>query len=95
MGAGTIQPVITKFTQARTKADKLEAYVLDTPCLVHRKAVEQPAGVGENVVVSGLRIDALRAFLAEPQAHRRRAAPPDVTPSDVIVQDLQRRGFVP
>jgi UDP-N-acetylglucosamine 2-epimerase (non-hydrolysing) len=73
---------------------QLEAYVLDKPCLVHRKAVEQPAGVGENVVVSGLRIDALRAFLAEPQAHRRRAAPPDVTPSDVIVQDLQRRGFV-
>lgn len=29
MGAGTIQPVITKFTQARTKADKLEAYVLE------------------------------------------------------------------
>jgi 16S rRNA (uracil1498-N3)-methyltransferase len=29
MGAGTIQPVITKFTQARTKPDKLEAYVLE------------------------------------------------------------------
>lgn len=29
MGAGTIQPVITKFTQARTKTDKLEAYVLE------------------------------------------------------------------
>src|SRR6185503_16396822 len=29
MGAGTIQPVITKFTQARTKPDKLAAYVLE------------------------------------------------------------------
>lgn len=29
MGAGTIQPVITKFTQARTKPDKLEAYALE------------------------------------------------------------------
>jgi 16S rRNA (uracil1498-N3)-methyltransferase len=29
MGAGTIQPVLTKFTQARTKADKLESYVLE------------------------------------------------------------------
>ena len=29
MGAGAIQPVITKFTQARTRADKLEAYVLE------------------------------------------------------------------
>jgi 16S rRNA (uracil1498-N3)-methyltransferase len=29
MGAGTIQPVITKFTQARTKPDKLQAYALE------------------------------------------------------------------
>ena len=29
MGAGTIQPIITKFTQARTRADKLEAHVLE------------------------------------------------------------------
>jgi 16S rRNA (uracil1498-N3)-methyltransferase len=29
MGAGTIQPVITHFTQARTKPDKLAAYALE------------------------------------------------------------------
>ncbi len=29
MGAGTIQPVITQFTQARTKPDKLAAYSLE------------------------------------------------------------------
>jgi 16S rRNA (uracil1498-N3)-methyltransferase len=29
MGAGTIQPVITRFTQARTRPDKLAAYVLE------------------------------------------------------------------
>lgn len=29
MGAGTIQPVITKFTQARTRPEKLGAYVLE------------------------------------------------------------------
>jgi len=29
MGAGTIQPVLTKFTQGRTKPDKLEAYALE------------------------------------------------------------------
>jgi 16S rRNA (uracil1498-N3)-methyltransferase len=29
MGAGTIQPVITKFTQARTKPDKLRAWSLE------------------------------------------------------------------
>jgi 16S rRNA (uracil1498-N3)-methyltransferase len=29
MGAGTIQPVVTQFTQARTRRDKLEAYALE------------------------------------------------------------------
>ncbi len=29
MGAGTIQPIITKFTQARTRPDKLQAYALE------------------------------------------------------------------
>jgi 16S rRNA (uracil1498-N3)-methyltransferase len=29
MGAGTIQPVITRFTQARTRPDKLAAYALE------------------------------------------------------------------
>ena len=29
MGAGTIQPIITKFTQARTRPDKLAAYALE------------------------------------------------------------------
>ncbi|MEO6012137.1 MAG: 16S rRNA (uracil(1498)-N(3))-methyltransferase [Devosia sp.] len=29
MGAGTIRPIITKFTQARTKPDKLHAYALE------------------------------------------------------------------
>ena len=29
MGAGTIQPVLTRFTQGRTRPDKLESYVLE------------------------------------------------------------------
>jgi 16S rRNA (uracil1498-N3)-methyltransferase len=29
MGAGTIQPVLTKFTQARTRPDKLQSYTLE------------------------------------------------------------------
>src|SRR5690606_37714903 len=29
MGAGTIQPVITRFTQARTRPDKLQSYALE------------------------------------------------------------------
>lgn len=71
-----------------------ECYYLDHPCLVHRKRTERREGLGENVVLSGLRADALRAFLAAPAVHRRRTRPPEAAPSDVIVQDLARRGYL-
>jgi UDP-N-acetylglucosamine 2-epimerase (non-hydrolysing) len=83
----------SEFIVTDSGGSQLEAYVLDKPCLVHRKAVEQSAGVGENVVVSGLSIAALRSFLERPEEHRRLAPPPDVTPSDVIIADLVERGF--
>jgi hypothetical protein len=44
-------------------------------------------------VLSELRIDALRDFLADPGRHRRRTHPPKASPSRVIVDDLARRGF--
>ncbi len=71
-----------------------ECWILDIPCLVHRKTSEHPEGVGENVVVSGYRIDVLRAFLADPLKHRRLEPLPAGSPADVIVDDLARRGFV-
>lgn len=83
----------SEFIVTDSGGSQLEAYVLDKPCLIHRKTVEQSAGVGENVVVSGLSIAALQEFLEHPEAHRRLAPPPDVTPSDVIVADLVARGF--
>jgi UDP-N-acetylglucosamine 2-epimerase (non-hydrolysing) len=71
-----------------------ECWFLDIPCLVHRKTSEHPEGVGENVVVSGFRLDALEAFLADPAAHRRRAPIESGSPSDLILADLERRGFL-
>jgi UDP-N-acetylglucosamine 2-epimerase (non-hydrolysing) len=70
-----------------------EAYYLDLPCLVHRKRTERHEGLGENVVLSGRDLPALRRFLADPGAHRRTSALPAASPSDVIVGDLIRRGF--
>jgi UDP-N-acetylglucosamine 2-epimerase (non-hydrolysing) len=70
-----------------------ETYYLDIPCLVHRKRTERREGLGENVVLSGHRIDALRQFLAEPDEHRRRSPLPAGSPSQVIVDDLMARGF--
>jgi UDP-N-acetylglucosamine 2-epimerase (non-hydrolysing) len=71
-----------------------ETYYLDIPCLVHRKRTERREGLGENVVLSQYDTDVLREFLREPSAHRRGSELPESSPSDVIVSDLERRGFV-
>jgi UDP-N-acetylglucosamine 2-epimerase (non-hydrolysing) len=70
-----------------------ECFYLDLPCLVHRAKTERRDGIGENAVLSGLRADVLRDFLADPSRFRRRSSLPGVSPSDVIVDDLERRRF--
>jgi UDP-N-acetylglucosamine 2-epimerase (non-hydrolysing) len=70
-----------------------ECFYLDLPCLVHRIRTERGEGLGENVVLSGMRVDVMRDFLREPERFRRRSELPAVSPSDVIVDDLGRRGF--
>jgi hypothetical protein len=44
-------------------------------------------------VLSGMRTEVLRDFLDDPTRFRRRTALPAQSPSDVIVDDLERRGF--
>jgi UDP-N-acetylglucosamine 2-epimerase (non-hydrolysing) len=68
-----------------------ECFYLDRPCLVHRVRTERQEGIGENVVISGLRDEALRTFLADPTPYRRRSPLPNAAPSDVIIADLERR----
>jgi UDP-N-acetylglucosamine 2-epimerase (non-hydrolysing) len=70
-----------------------ECYYLDLPCLVHRVKTERREGLGENAVLSEMRADALRDFLADPARFRRRTELAPASPSDVIVDDLERRGF--
>src|SRR6266511_2683222 len=70
-----------------------ECYYLDLPCLVHRVRTERREGLGENAVLSGMRADVLRDFLGDPARFRRRTPLPTESPSDVIVEDLERRGF--
>ena len=71
-----------------------ECFYLDLPCLVHRMRTERREGLGETTVLSGMRIDVLRDFLADPARFRRRSPLPEASPADLIVEDLQRRGFV-
>jgi UDP-N-acetylglucosamine 2-epimerase (non-hydrolysing) len=70
-----------------------ECYYLDLPCLVHRLKTERPEGLGENAVLSGMSSDVLQDFLADPGRFRRTSPLPPASPSDVIVADLERRGF--
>ncbi len=70
-----------------------ECFYLDLPCLVHRVKTERREGLGENAVLSGMRTDILRDFLADPGRFHRRSALPEGSPSQVIVDDLVRRGF--
>jgi UDP-N-acetylglucosamine 2-epimerase (non-hydrolysing) len=70
-----------------------ECFYLDRPCLVHRLRTERREGLGENVVLSGMDVDILRDFLADPTRFRRRSPLPDASPSELIVEDLERRGF--
>jgi UDP-N-acetylglucosamine 2-epimerase (non-hydrolysing) len=70
-----------------------ECYYLDIPCLVHRVKTERREGLGETALLSGMRTDVLRNFLDDPTRFRRRTVLPVQSPSDVIVADLERRGF--
>jgi UDP-N-acetylglucosamine 2-epimerase (non-hydrolysing) len=71
-----------------------ECYYLDLPCLLHRVRTERREGLGENAVLSGMSVEVLRDFLDDPSRFRRRTPLPAASPSDVIVCDLGRRGFL-
>jgi UDP-N-acetylglucosamine 2-epimerase (non-hydrolysing) len=71
-----------------------ECYYLNLPCLVHRVKTERREGLGENAVLSAMRAEVLRDFLLDPSRHLRRTELASASPSDVIVTDLERRGFL-
>ena len=70
-----------------------ECYYLDLPCLVHRVKTERREGLGENAILSEMSSDVLRDFLADPARFRRRTILSPGSPSELIVADLERRGF--
>ena len=71
-----------------------ECAQLGHPCLVHRAVTERRDGLGGPVILSGLDMDVLRGFLAGPWTP---TPPPDGggSPTAVILDDLERHGFVP
>jgi UDP-N-acetylglucosamine 2-epimerase (non-hydrolysing) len=84
----------SEFVVTDSGGSQEECFYLDRPCLVHRRRTERQEGLGENAVLSHMRPDVLRSFVAAPHGYRRRSVLPDASPSDVIVSDLARRGVV-
>ncbi len=70
-----------------------ETALLGIPTLVHRIATERGEGLGENAILSGWDIDTLKIFLTSYSDYRRGINSPEVSPSDIIVEDLVSRGY--
>ena len=69
-----------------------ECFYLDRPCLVHRRRTERREGLGETTCMSGLDPEILGDFLRYPSRFHRTTVDASTAPSDVIVDDLERRG---
>lgn len=68
-----------------------ECALLGVPTLVWRLRTERGDGLGANVVLSEYDQGRVRAFLADPQAHRRSLPVPRTTPSEQILDALLAR----
>lgn len=71
-----------------------ECSQLGHPCLVHRVATERPDGLDGPVVLSRMDLGVVAGFLADPLVYARPAGSAETRPTDVIVDFLERRGFV-
>jgi UDP-N-acetylglucosamine 2-epimerase (non-hydrolysing) len=72
-----------------------ECAQLGHPCLVHRAVTEHPDGLDGSVVLSRMDLDVARSFLHDPRALARSAAEDSLSPTEVILDHLVHRGYVP
>jgi UDP-N-acetylglucosamine 2-epimerase (non-hydrolysing) len=72
-----------------------ECAYLGHPCLIHRAVSEHSTGLdGGSVVLSRMRPDVLRDFLADPARHRRPPVAPHLSPTRTILDTLEAEGFL-
>ena len=57
------------------------------------RATERGEGLGANVLLSGWDVEVLRGFLGDVDALRRSPRDDGVSPSQIVVDDLLRRGY--
>ena len=65
-----------------------ECAALGVPCAVHRERTERHQGLGENVVLTELKLDKLDEFLANWQDHRRPSTVDNYHPSVLIADRI-------
>jgi UDP-N-acetylglucosamine 2-epimerase (non-hydrolysing) len=71
-----------------------ECALLGLPTLIHRKATEQHEGVGENLLLSMWNMATVEDFLSNYESYKRNKQVPTISPSQVIFDDLQSRGYL-
>lgn len=71
-----------------------ECALLGLPTLIHRKATEQLEGVGENISLSMWEMKAVSDFLENYETHRRNKRIPEYSPTQIILSDLESRGYI-
>lgn len=70
-----------------------ESAVFGIPTLIHRMATERNEGLGTSALLSRWDQDVVREFLVEAESHRGTNDDAAASPSDIIVDDLIRRGY--
>jgi UDP-N-acetylglucosamine 2-epimerase (non-hydrolysing) len=72
-----------------------ECAYLGHPCLIHRAVTEHDTGLdGGSIVLSGLDLEVVRDFLADPSRFRREPPPEVNSPTGRIVAHLERHGYL-
>ena len=71
-----------------------ECAEIGVPTLIHRKATERFDGIGENVKLSNWVLDDVEKFMSSFGALRRPPKKPIISPSQIIFEDLEARGFI-
>lgn len=70
-----------------------ECAYLGVPCAIHRERTERHQGLGENIVLTGMRLSTLESFLDDYQAYRRPSALEQFHPSKQIAETLHSLGY--
>ena len=71
-----------------------ECALLGLPTLIHRKATEQHEGVGENILLSMWNMATIQHFLSNYELYKRNKQQPEISPTQVILDDLRSRGYL-